>query len=310
MHKYEELLEVYQAQNALGIAASVHAAQLAPDTYQRAQQLLTTAQQLQASKADSARIIETAREAAQTAEDARLIATRKQQEIQIAHAQAQAAAAKQAQQQAMANAERARMEAAQAQAAQAQAQAEADRIARERAAANAPVEQARVIVVTPSATHPQQEPARQSTLRMRLLEQLNGPLPTRDTPRGLVATVPRSAFDGAALNASAMSQVARIATIVAANPGLRIEVEGNSDSQAGTPLSWKRAEAVRDVLVSRGLPPNAVTSRGLGNTRPLMSNATAAGREANDRVEIVVSGDPIGTLPFWDHTYPLKTGGY
>jgi outer membrane protein OmpA-like peptidoglycan-associated protein len=298
MSKYEELLEVYQAQNALGIAESARASQYAPNTYAKAQQLLADARQLQASKADSARVIETAREAAQTAEDARLIATRRAQEQQVLSAQAQIAAAQQAQ----------AASAAQA----AQAQADAERAARERAeaqiqAAQQPA-QARVVIETPS-THPQQETAAHSALRMRLLEQLNGPLATRDTPRGLVATVPNSAFNGGALNPDERTRVARIAAILVANPGLRVEVEGNSDTEQAAPLSWKRAEAVRLALVSAGVSPNAVTSRGLGNTRPLASNATPAGRDANDRVEIVISGDPIGSLPFWDHTYPLKTGG-
>ena len=305
MSKYEELLEVYQAQNALGIAESARASQDAPNTYAKAQQLLADARHLQASKADSARVIETAREAAQTAEDARLIATRRAQEQQVSNAQAQIAAAKQAQAESAA-------QAAQAQAVAAQAQADAERAARERAeaqiqAAQQPA-QAKVIIESPS-THPQQESAEHSALRMRLLEQLNGPLATRDTPRGLIATVPNSAFNGGALNPDERMRVAHIAEILVANPGLRVEVEGNSDTEQGAPLSWKRAEAVRVALVSAGVSPNAVTSQGLGNTRPLASNATPGGRDANDRVEIVISGDPIGSLPFWDHTYPLKTGG-
>jgi flagellar motor protein MotB len=144
---------------------------------------------------------------------------------------------------------------------------------------------------------------------MRLLEQFNGPLETRDTPRGLVAVVPNSAFTGSDLRSPSRDQVSRIAAIVVANPGLRVEVEGHSDTENNAPIASKRAEAVRQALIGRGMSPNSVTSRSLGNTRPVMSNTTAAGREANERVEIVISGDAIGTLPFWDRTYPLRTGG-
>jgi flagellar motor protein MotB len=142
---------------------------------------------------------------------------------------------------------------------------------------------------------------------MRLLEQFNGALETRDTPRGLVAVVPNSAFIAGDLRSPARDQVSRIAAIIIASPGLRVEVEGHSDSESDAPLSSKRAEAVREALIRRGMSPRSVTSRGLGNTRPLMSNTTASGREANARVEIVISGDAIGNLPFWDRTYPLKS---
>jgi len=54
-------------------------------------------------------------------------------------------------------------------------------------------------------------------------------------------------------------------------------------------------------MVAAGLSANAVTSEGFGNSRPLGSNLSE-----NRRVEIVVSGDPIGTLPFWDRTYSLN----
>jgi hypothetical protein len=59
----------------------------------------------------------------------------------------------------------------------------------------------------------------------------------------------------------------------------------------------------KSVLLASGLRPGEVTSQSLGNSRPIVSNATEAGRMENRRVEIVISGDPIGTLPFWDRAY-------
>lgn len=317
MRKYEALLELYQAQNAVGIANAAHAAQYAPNTFAKAQQLLAEAQKLNDHRGDNGRIVETAREASQAAEDARLISVRRQQEDQIANAHSQVAAARQAQAQAEQDAQRSR---ADAQAAQAQAdaeraarqQAEADaaaaRTAAQRAAASPP-QSTRVVVISPPVALSDNQDTARSEFRMRLLEQMNGPLETRDTPRGLVAVVPNSGFMGGDLRSPARDQVSRIAAIVIANPGLRVEVEGHSDSENDAPLAGRRAEAVREALIARGISPNSVTSRGLGNTRPLMSNATAAGRDANERVEIVISGDPIGNLPFWDQKYPLKIGG-
>ena len=94
-------------------------------------------------------------------------------------------------------------------------------------------------------------------------------------------------------------------SILQAYPGLQIAVEGSSDSAANDAQAGKRAESVRQMLVARGLAANHCTARGLGDSRPLVANSTAAGREQNRRVEIVISGDPIGTLPFWDRTYSL-----
>ncbi len=325
MRKYEALLELYQAQNAVGIATAAHADQYAPNTFAKAQQLLAEAQQLNTHKGDNARIVEDAREAAQAAEDARLIAVRRQQEDLSGNAKAQIDAARQAQLRAEQEADRLRADARAA-----RAQADAERAARVQAEADAAA--ARAALQQQPATQPQspqlpsyppsaaiapppppprqialQTPAR-AELRMHLLEQFNGPLETRDTPRGLVAVVPNSAFMGTDLRSPARDQVSRIAAIVVSNPGLRVEVEGHSDSETDAPVAWKRADAVREAMIRRGMSPNSVTSRGLGNTRPVMSNTTAAGREANERVEIVISGDPIGNLPFWDKTYPLKTG--
>src|SRR5262249_51742853 len=142
--------------------------------------------------------------------------------------------------------------------------------------------------------------------RMRLLEQLNGVMPTRDTPRGLLMTITESSFSGGDLHGAASSQVARVAALLKAQPGLRVEVDGHTDSANTEALAFRRAEAVRSVLIGYGLPANYVTARGLGNTRPLVSNATAAGRAENRRVEIVISGDSIGNLPFWDRAYTLS----
>src|SRR5262249_34098649 len=132
MRKYEELLEIYQAQNAVGVAQAANAEQLAPNTFAKAQRLLTEAQQLEQSKGDSSRIIQAARESAQTAEDARLISERRAQEDKLAKAQTDLAAAQAAQAQAAAEVEKAKLEAQNA-----RAQAEAERAARERAEADA-----------------------------------------------------------------------------------------------------------------------------------------------------------------------------
>jgi len=132
MHKYEELLELYQAQNAVGIARAGYAEDYAPNTFAKAQQLLTEAQQLERSKADSKRVVQIAREAAEAAEDARVIAERRQQDEKLVKAQAEASRAQQARVQAEAEAHQAKIEAEAA-----RARADAERAARQRAEAEA-----------------------------------------------------------------------------------------------------------------------------------------------------------------------------
>jgi outer membrane protein OmpA-like peptidoglycan-associated protein len=93
--------------------------------------------------------------------------------------------------------------------------------------------------------------------------------------------------------------------VVNAHPGLRVTVEGHSDGPGSEGVAYRRAMAVRDALTSSGLSANMVECHSLGNSRPLGPNNTESGREENRRVEIIVSGDPIGKYPFWDRPYTL-----
>jgi len=318
MDQYDALSQLYQAQNAIGIARSVNAEQYAPNTLAKAQQLANEAHRLQLlSKGNTSLVVQNAREAAQTAEDARVITERRRQEEKLSQAQAEVSVARQAKAQADADAQRAQIDADAA-----RAQAEAERAARQRAegeaaaarqsaaqaqaAAESSRAQAAQVVLDQSSRQRREQEIRQKTeLRMRLLEQLNGVLAARDTPRGLVVTLPDANFSGPVLRGMVANHVARVAMIVA-QPGLRAEVEGHTDSASTETLSWRRAEAVRGILVGSGLSGSSVTARGLGNTRPLYSNASVSGRMENRRVEIVISGDPIGNLPFWDRAYTLS----
>ena len=60
-------------------------------------------------------------------------------------------------------------------------------------------------------------------------------------------------------------------------------------------LSEQRAEGVRKYLIGQGIVPDNVLAKGFGKDNPVASNDTAAGRQKNRRVEMVVSGDIIGT---------------
>jgi outer membrane protein OmpA-like peptidoglycan-associated protein len=75
-------------------------------------------------------------------------------------------------------------------------------------------------------------------------------------------------------------------------------VEGHTDNVGGDDynqtLSEQRGSAVRDYLTGQGMQPDAVTTKGFGKTQPIATNDTAAGRQQNRRVELVISGEVIG----------------
>ena len=301
MNKYEELLEIYQAQNAVQIAAAMGASQYAGDTFSRAQQFLTTAQQLEASNSDKTRIVQNAREAAQTAEDARTITMKRKQDEELLSAKAEVSRERELRLKAEADAQAARV------------QASADRQALDQERQAPPVQTQAALPPEPPPAPPAQQPAvvvespqRAATqvkrdMRISLYEQLGGSsLETTDTPRGLVVVVPASDFNGHSVQPRLSGQLSRVAQVISAHPGLTVEVDDNGEGN-----SQERAESVRAALIASGVSPSCLSVRAVGNSRPVASNNTESGRELNRRVEITVSGNIIGNMPYWDRTYSL-----
>ncbi len=138
-------------------------------------------------------------------------------------------------------------------------------------------------------------------LRAKLLQQFNAILTTRDTARGLVVNLSDVLFDTgkSTLRPAAREKLAKISGIVLAYPDLRLAIEGNTDSVGSDAmnqvLSEKRASSVMDYLAQQSIPQASMTSQGFGKTQPIASNDTAEGRQQNRRVELIVSGDVIGT---------------
>jgi outer membrane protein OmpA-like peptidoglycan-associated protein len=178
----------------------------------------------------------------------------------------------------------------------ASAAAEADRLKRENDAQRAGY-QADLDRATKEKT---QAEAEKTELRVQLLRQFNLILETRDSARGLIVNMSDVLFDTAkySLRPAAREKLARVAGIISGHPGLRLAVEGHTDSVGGDnynqELSEQRATSVRDYLTQAGIPMNSVTAKGLGKTQPVASNDTTAGRQQNRRVELVVSGEIIG----------------
>ena len=147
----------------------------------------------------------------------------------------------------------------------------------------------------------QQAEADKAAMRTRLSEQLNRILQTRDSARGLIVSMSDVLFDTGkySLKPGAREKLAKVAGILIAYPGLNIEVGGYTDNVGGDSmnqtLSENRAGSVRDYLVQQGVATNSVSAKGFGNTLPVASNGNSSGRQQNRRVELLVSGDAIGT---------------
>jgi outer membrane protein OmpA-like peptidoglycan-associated protein len=132
-------------------------------------------------------------------------------------------------------------------------------------------------------------------------EQFNRVLPTTDSDRGLVVNMGDVLFDTgkADLRTEAQIALAKLTGIVLNYPSLRLAIGGYTDStgtaEFNQTLSEKRADAVRNYLVTQGLDASALSAQGFGMNTPVADNSTVQGRQKNRRVEIVVSGEVIGT---------------
>ena len=330
-------LALFEARNAIRIAHVAQADRYASAILTKAEMQLRQAEEAYRQKQPKPSIEAAAREAAQTAEESRVIAVKQKAEEE---AQAQAAAEKKAAEEraakARADAEaqaRAREEAeaarAQAEAARAEAQKAAEEAARQKAEAEKAKAEA---LAQQQALAAEAEKARQSAdesqklrqqaeqaaaesdrlrqqaekdkqeMRARLLAQLNSVLATRDTARGLIANMSDVLFKSGSyeLMPGARERLAKVSGIVLAYQGLRLQVEGHTDSigtdEYNRRLSEQRADAVRDYLVQQGVGADAITAAGFGKSEPVASNDTPEGRQQNRRVELVVSGNAIGSL--------------
>jgi outer membrane protein OmpA-like peptidoglycan-associated protein len=306
--KGEAPLDVYEAENAIRIAKWAGADQEASDTLSRAETDLQNAQALESNHhGDKKDIITNAREAVQIAEDARIIALNKRDARHQAELkqQAEQAQAQAAQSQAQAEQAQAQQAEAQAQAQQAQAQADAAAQARQQAEAAQQQAQAQANQAQQQATDAQQRAqdaeARAEQMRAQLLKQLNTILQTQDTQRGLVVRMSDVLFATGRyeLRPEAKLALAKVAGVLLSYPGLKLEVDGYTDStgrdEVNQTLSDRRAEAVRNFLVAQGVSPDAITSQGFGDANPIASNDTTQGRQLNRRVDMIVSGSVIGT---------------
>jgi outer membrane protein OmpA-like peptidoglycan-associated protein len=240
-------------------------------------------------------------------------AIRQREQAQLATAKAEAdraraesdtANAQAAKARAESDAAKARNDASDAQAAT--AQANSDAAAKQASSANAlsaaqaDADQSRA-VAQQAQLNAQQADTDKAAMRAKLAEQLNSILQTRESARGLIVSMSDVLFDSGkfSLKPGAREKLAKVAGILLAYPGLNIEVGGYTDNVGGDAmnqtLSENRASSVRDYLVQQGVTSGSVSSKGFGNTLPVATNENSAGRQQNRRVELLVSGEAIGS---------------
>ena len=332
-------LDLFQARNAVRIARLAGTEKYAPTVLQKAEQQLKQAEEHYRRKQNKSVVSTAAREAAQTAEDARVMALKAQEEERLT-AERRAAEEREARARAMAELEaRQRQEAdirrqqaehdrAQAELAKqeaermkAEAMAAAEEAARQREAADAAraaalaqqqalqaeAEKARSAAQDAHAARQEADRLRQQAeqekaeLRARLLQQLNRILETRDSARGLISNMSDVLFETGSFNLrpAARERLAKVSGIMLAYPELRMDVEGHTDSVGGDAynqrLSEQRANSVREYFVQQGVPEANIGARGFGKSQPIADNTSPQGRQQNRRVELVLSGEAIGT---------------
>lgn len=298
-------LELYEAQNAMAIAQAAGADHYASDTFATAQTQLQNAEDADKSR-DRKMTITFAREAVQSAEDARIITIRKIKEEDAANdsrarQQAEQEAARQKEAAADADARRAQAE-QQAQASAAQ-QAQAEAAAQEAQAREQQAAAARAAAEAQAAQAQQQAQAagqQAAQMRERLRQQLNQVLETHESARGLIVNMPNVlfAFNKYELKPEAREKLAKVSGILLAYPDLKLQVEGYTDNigsdEYNQKLSEERAGAVSDYLVAQGVQQGNITAQGYGKSDPIADNSAANGRAQNRRVQLVVSGNSIG----------------
>lgn len=292
-------LELYEAQNAVQIAEAAGAEQYAADTMATAKTALQNAEGFNTHKSDRKQSITYAREAVQSAEDARLITIRK---IKAEDEAAQIKARKDAEQ----SAQQSQLAAQQAQLAAQQSKAEADQQAAQRAQAEAAAAEAEARAQKARQEQAAAEQAAQQAtqqteqIRERLKQQLNQVLQTTETARGLIVNMSDVLFDfnKYTLKSDAQVKLAKVSGILLAYPNLKLQVEGYTDNigtdEYNQKLSEQRAGSVREFLVAQSVPDAMISAQGYGKSSPIADNSTNSGRAQNRRVQLVVSGAAIG----------------
>ncbi|MDZ7594693.1 MAG: OmpA family protein [Thiobacillus sp.] len=193
----------------------------------------------------------------------------------------------------------------------AMSQAEVDEARRQAVMSQAEVDEARRQAAIAQQTAEQKaaalEAARAQAERDQAMiaqqEQQLRELDAKQTERGMVITLGDVLFsvNKAQLSPGGVRNVQKLADFLNQYPQRKVLIEGHTDSTGSLsinqPLSERRADAVRTALVGMGISGDRIETRGYADAYPVASNNTAAGRQLNRRVEIILSDDSGNIVP-------------
>ncbi len=301
--KGEVRVELRQARTAVELAERAGAAEFAPEELARARELLSRTGDALEARSGRQVVSQQGREAVRLAVEAQKLAEDRSAQASLdAERQAnadQAARLEQGMKDAQSEAERQRLQAEREQLRaqmEAGARAEAQRRAAEEARRASQAEQ-QAQQAQSEAERAKQERAQ---LQARLQEALGTVVEIRVTARGLIVNLPDILFDfnRATLRPEAREVLSKLSGILLVTGDTRLSVEGHADSigteEYNQELSSRRAQSVREFLVTNGLSRELVNAQGFGETQPIASNTKPdgsddpAGRQRNRRVEIVI----------------------
>jgi outer membrane protein OmpA-like peptidoglycan-associated protein len=174
-----------------------------------------------------------------------------------------------------------------------------ERIAKGETERNAVIMQARAAEAEAAKAEAQasRESALQAHAELEDLQQQYAALAAKQTERGMVLTLGDVLFDTgkATLKAGAYATIDRLADVLKESPARKVVIEGHTDStgseETNSVLSQQRASSVQAALMERGVSGSQIATVGKGESAPIASNDTAAGRQSNRRVELIVSQD-------------------
>jgi outer membrane protein OmpA-like peptidoglycan-associated protein len=140
--------------------------------------------------------------------------------------------------------------------------------------------------------------AKKDEIRLKARDEEIARLKAKKVPQGILVTLGDVLFDTArsTLKPGSLQKIYPLVEYLKEHAETMVKIEGHTDNRGSASyneeLSQRRAEAVRDFLVSNGIAPERITAQGMGKDYPLATNSTAAGRQQNRRVEVTITDAP------------------
>ncbi|MGZ4980720.1 MAG: OmpA family protein [Methylobacter sp.] len=140
-------------------------------------------------------------------------------------------------------------------------------------------------------------------VRLQAREAEIAKLKAKKVPQGILVTLGDVLFDTgrATLKSGSLQNIYPLVEYLKNHAETKVKIEGHTDSRGSEEynanLSQRRAEAVKNFLVTNGISPQRISAQGMGKDYPVATNSTAAGRQQNRRVEVTITDEPQTMAP-------------